>query len=91
MSFGLTNAPTTFMDFMNRVFKPYLDMFVTVFIDTLLIFSWNEEDNASHLKIVFQTLNVKELYIMFSRNEFCLQCVAFLGHIVSSDGIRVDT
>ncbi|KAH0757858.1 hypothetical protein KY290_021351 [Solanum tuberosum] len=91
MSFGLTNAPAAFMDLMNKVFKPYLDMFVIVFIDDILIYSRNEENHASHLRIVLQTLKDKELYAKFSKCEFWLESVAFLGHIVSGDGIKVDT
>nr|AAV31171.1 Putative polyprotein, identical [Solanum tuberosum] len=91
MSFGFTNAPAAFMDLMNRVFKPYLDMFVIVFIDDILIYSRNKEDHASHLRIVLQTLKDKELYAKFSKCEFWLKSVAFLGHIVSGDGIKVDT
>ncbi|KAH0656975.1 hypothetical protein KY285_031857 [Solanum tuberosum] len=91
MSFGLTNAPVAFMDLMNGVFKPYLDMFVIVFIDDILIYSRNEEDHASHLRIVLQTLKDKELYAKFSKCEFWLESVAFLGHIVSGEGIKVDT
>ncbi len=91
MSFGLTNAPAAFMDLMNRVFKPYLDMFVIVFIDDILIYSRNEEDHASHLRIVLQTLKDKELYAKFSKCEFWLSSVAFLGHIISDSDIMVDT
>ncbi|KAH0784113.1 hypothetical protein KY290_003711 [Solanum tuberosum] len=91
MSFGLTNAPAAFMDLMNRVFKPYLDMFVIVFIDDILIYSRNEEDHANHLRTVLQTLKDKELYAKFSKCEFWLKSMAFLGHIVSDDGIKVDT
>ncbi|KAH0637918.1 hypothetical protein KY289_037833 [Solanum tuberosum] len=91
MSFGLTNAPTAFMDLINRVFKPYLDVFVIVFIDDILIYSRNEEDHASHLRLVLQTLKDKELYAKFSKCEFWLKSVAFLGHIVSGDGIKVNT
>ena len=79
------------MDHMNRVFKTYLDMFVIVFIDDILIYSRIEEDHASRLRIVFQTLKENELYAKFSKCEFCLKYVEFLGHIVSGDGIRVDT
>ncbi|KAH0778029.1 hypothetical protein KY290_009440 [Solanum tuberosum] len=79
------------MDLMNRVFKPYLDMFVIVFIDDILVYSRNEEDHASHLRTVLQTLKDKELYAKFSKCEFWLKSVAFLGHIVSGDGIKVDT
>ncbi|KAH0641167.1 hypothetical protein KY285_037753 [Solanum tuberosum] len=91
MSFSLTNAPVAFMDLMNRVFKPYLNMFVIVFINDILIYSRNEEDHASHLRIVLQTLKDKELYGKFSKYEFWLESVAFLGHIVFGDGIRIDT
>ncbi|KAH0676229.1 hypothetical protein KY285_024030 [Solanum tuberosum] len=88
MSFGLMNAPAAFMDLMNRVFKPYLDMFVIVFIDEILIYLSNEEDHASHLKIVLQSLKDKKLYAKFSKCEFWLESVAFLGHIAFGDGIR---
>ncbi|KAH0661922.1 hypothetical protein KY284_026853 [Solanum tuberosum] len=91
MSFGLTNVLATFMDLMNRVFKPYLDMFVIVFINDILIYSRNKEDHASHLRMVLQTLKDRELYAKFSKCEFWLMSVAFLGHIVSGDGIKVDT
>ena len=91
MSLGLTNAHAAFMDLMNKGFKPYLDMFVIVFIDYILIYSRNEGDHASHLMIVLQTLKDKELYSKFSKCEFCLKFVALLGHIVSDNGILVDT
>ncbi|WMV07970.1 hypothetical protein MTR67_001355 [Solanum verrucosum] len=82
MSFGLTNAPATFMDLMNKVFKPYLDLFVTVFIDDILIYSQNEEEHATHLRVVLQTLKDRQLFAKFSKCEFWLQSVAFLGHVV---------
>ena len=91
MSFGLTNAPAALMDLMNRVFKPYLDLFVIVFIDDILIYSRNEEDHVGHLTIVLQTLRDKELYAKFSKCEFWLKSVAFLGHIVSGEEIKVNT
>ncbi|KAH0759938.1 hypothetical protein KY290_023431 [Solanum tuberosum] len=91
MSFGLTDAPATFMDLMNIVFKPYLYMFVIVFIDDILIYSRNEKDHASHLRIVLQTLKDKELYAKLSKCEFWLESVAFLGHIMSGERIKVDT
>ncbi|XP_055826375.1 uncharacterized protein LOC129894748 [Solanum dulcamara] len=90
MSFGLTNAPAAFMDLMNRVFKPYLDMFVIVFIDDILVYSKNEEEHAHHLRVVLQTLRYQVLYAKFSKYEFWLASVAFLGHIISGDGIQVD-
>ena len=72
MSFGLTNAPAAFMDLINRVFKPYLDMFVIVFIDDILVYSKNEEEHAYHLRVVLQTFKDKELYAKFSKCEFWL-------------------
>ena len=83
MFFGLTNALAAFIKLMNRVFKPYLVMFVIVVIDNILIYSRNEYDHASNLRIVLPTLKHRELYVKFSRCEFCLDFVAFLGHIVS--------
>ncbi|KAL4367743.1 hypothetical protein GQ457_05G022050 [Hibiscus cannabinus] len=90
MPFGLTNAPAAFMDLMNRVFKPYLDKFVVVFIDDILIYSHNKDDHAEHLRIVLQTLRECQLYAKFSKCEFWLSEVAFLGHVISAKGIMVD-
>ncbi|KAK9044741.1 hypothetical protein V6N11_058633 [Hibiscus sabdariffa] len=72
MPFGLTNAPATFMDLMNRVFKPYLDKFVVVFIDDILIYSCNKDEHAEHLQIVLQTLREHQLFAKFSKCEFWL-------------------
>ncbi|XP_059306506.1 uncharacterized protein LOC132057948 [Lycium ferocissimum] len=91
MSFGLTNAPAAFMDLMNRVFKPYLDLFVIVFIDDILVYSRNEVDHAEHLRIVLQTLRDRELFAKFSKCEFWLKSVAFLGHVISGEGVKVDS
>ena len=91
ISFGLDNAPAAFMDLMNRVFKQYLDLFVVVFADDILIYSRSEEEHASHLRVILQTLNDRQLFSLFSKCEFWLQSVAFLGHIVSSEAIRVDS
>uniref|UniRef100_A0A0V0GQG3 Putative ovule protein n=1 Tax=Solanum chacoense TaxID=4108 RepID=A0A0V0GQG3_SOLCH len=90
MSFGLTNAPAAFMDLRNRVFKQYLDMFVIIFIDDILIYSRSEKEHAKHLRIALQTLRDHKLYAKFSKCEFWLKSVAFLGHVVSGEGIRVD-
>ena len=90
MPFGLTNAPAVFMDLMIRIFRPYLDRFVVVFIDNILIYSCDETKHAKHLRIVLQTLREKQLYAKFSKCEFWLHEVGFLGHIVSAAGIRVD-
>ncbi|WRX16227.1 Reverse transcriptase domain - like 10 [Theobroma cacao] len=91
MSFRLTNAPTTFMDLMNLVVKPYLDKFVVVFIDDILIYSKSRKEHEQHLKIVLQILREHQLYAKFSKCEFWLESVAFLGHVVSKDGIQVDS
>ena len=90
MPFGLTNAPAAFMDLMNRVFKQYLDKFVIVFIDDILIYSRDKEEHKEHLKIVLQVLKEKQLYAKFKKCEFWLEQVVFLGHVVSKDGISVD-
>ncbi|KAL4291663.1 hypothetical protein GQ457_14G020350 [Hibiscus cannabinus] len=90
MPFGLTNAPAAFMDMMNRVFQPYLDQFVVVFIDDILVYSRSEDEHEEHLRIVLQTLRENQLYAKFSKCEFWLNEVVFLGHIVSAEGIRVD-
>ncbi|XP_017972518.1 PREDICTED: uncharacterized protein LOC18507117 [Theobroma cacao] len=89
-SFGLTNAPAAFMDLMNRVFKPYWYKFVVVFINDILIYSKSREKHEQHLKIVLQTLKEHRLYTKFSKCEFWLESVAFLGHVVSKDGVQVD-
>ncbi|KAH0644931.1 hypothetical protein KY284_032815 [Solanum tuberosum] len=91
MSFGLTNALAAFMDLMNMVFKQYLDLFVIVFINDILIYSRNEEEHATHLSVVLQTLKDRQLFAKFSKCDFLLQFVAFLGHVVSSEGIQVDS
>ena len=91
MSFGLTNALETFMDLTKRVFKQYLDLFVIISIDDILIYSRNEEEHASNLRIVLQTLKDHQLFAKFSKCEFWLQFLSFLGHIVSNEGIHVDS
>ena len=90
MSFGLTNAPAAFMDLMNRVFRPYLDRFVIVFIDDILVYSRSELEHERHLGLVLQTLRWHQLYAKFNKCEFWLSRVGFLGHVVSADGIYVD-
>ena len=90
MPFGLTNAPTTFMDLMHRVFQPYLDQFVVVFVDYVLIYSQSEDEHDDHLRIVLQALRDHHLYAKFSKCEFWLIEVKFLGHAVSASGVSVD-
>ena len=90
MAFGLTNAPAAFMDLMNRIFKKYLDKFVIVFIDDILIYSKTQEEHAEHLKIALEILRNEKLYAKFSKCEFWLQEVQFLGHVVNKEGIKVD-
>jgi hypothetical protein len=90
MSFGLTNAPAYFMYLMNSVFMPKLDKFVVVFIDDILIYSKTNEDYANHIRIVLQRLREHHLYAKFSKCEFWLDSVKFLGHTISSEGISVD-
>ena len=90
MSFGLTNAPSFFMHMMNKVFMDFLDKFVVVFIDDILIYSRNEEEHKGHLRAVLQRLREHQLYAKFSKCEFWLKQVGFLGHILSAEGIAVD-
>ena len=80
MPFGLTNAPTTFMDSMNRMFRPYLDQFVMVFIDDILVYSRDEQEHEQHLKIVLQTSREK-LYVKFSKCDFWFKEVSFIGYV----------
>ncbi|GKD61854.1 putative reverse transcriptase domain-containing protein [Tanacetum coccineum] len=90
MPFGLTNTPTVFMDLMNRVCKPYLDKFMIVFIEDILIYLRNKEDHEEHLKLILELLKKEELYAKFSKCEFWIPKVQFLEHVIDSKGIRVD-
>jgi hypothetical protein len=89
MSFGLTNAPAYFMYLMNLVFMPELDKFVVVFIDDILVYSKSEE-HAEHLRVVLTHLRDHQLYAKFSKCEFWLKEVQFLGHVLSAEGVTVD-
>jgi hypothetical protein len=88
MSFGLTNVPAYFMYLMNKVFMEYLDKFVVVFIDDILIFSKMKEEK--HLRLVLEKLRSNKLYAKFSKCEFWLTKVTFLGHVISARGVSVD-
>jgi hypothetical protein len=90
MSFGLTNAPAFFMNLMNSVFMDYLNKFVVVFIDDILIYSQSEEEHVDHLKMVLQRLREHQLYAKLSKCEFWINEVLFLGHIINKDGLAVD-
>jgi len=87
LPFGLTNAPTLFMDLMNRVFQPYLDKFIVVFIDDNLVYSKYYEEHEQHLRQTLQTLRSRQLYAKLDKCDFWLKEVTFLGHVVSSKGI----
>ena len=78
------------MDLMNGVFSPYLDKFVIIFIDDILVYSGSPEEHAEHLQIVLQILRERQLYAKFSKCQFWLDKVAFLGHVISAEGISVD-
>ena len=90
MSFGLTNAPAYFMNLMNRVFMDKLDKFVVVFIDDILIYSNSVQEHEQHLRVVLEKLRANKLYAKFSKCEFWLEKVAFLGHILTVEGVAVD-
>ncbi|WMV41235.1 hypothetical protein MTR67_034620 [Solanum verrucosum] len=89
MSFGLKNAPNAFMGLMNKVFKQYLNKFVIVFIDDILIYSRNEDKHANHLRIVLHVLKDRQMLAKFSKYEFWLKSVAFFGHIIFGKGIEI--
>ncbi|KAL0551909.1 hypothetical protein IC582_011001 [Cucumis melo] len=89
-AFGLTNTPAVFMDLMNRVFREFLDTFVIMFIDDILIYSKTEAEHEKRLRMVLQTLRDNTLYAKFSKCEFWLKQVSFLGHVVSKVGVSVD-
>ena len=90
MPFGLTNASAAFMDLMNNVFHPYLDQFVMVFIDDILVYSKDAHEHEHYLRIVLQILRENQLFAKLSKRDFWLKEVSFLSHIVSAEGIRVD-
>ena len=90
MSLGVTNASASFIDLMKRVFQNYLDSFVIVFIDDILVYTKNEGDHMNHLRVVLQVLKENQLFAKYRKCEFWLRSVAFLGHIIFSEGVEVD-
>ena len=90
MPFGLTNAPTVFMCLMNNIMHKYLDKFVVVFIDDILIYSKNEAEHKEHLRIVLQELWEQQLFTKFSKYDFFKDEIQYLGHVVTNEGISVD-
>ena len=90
MPFGLTNALTTFMDLMNKIYKDYLDQFIVVFVDDILVYSKTREEHEVHLRMALQILRENELYAKKEKCEFWMDEVNLLGHVVSKDGISVD-
>ncbi|GJR17092.1 putative reverse transcriptase domain-containing protein [Tanacetum coccineum] len=90
MPFGLTNSPVVFMDLINRVYKPFLDKFVIVFIDDILIYSKRKKEHKEHLKAILELLKKEELYAKFSKCEFWIPKVQLLGHVIYSQGVHID-
>jgi hypothetical protein len=90
MSFGLTNAPAYFMNLMNKVFMEELEKFVVVFIDDILVYSKSVEEHEQHLRVVLGKLRAHKLYAKFSKCEFWLEKISFLGHILTAKGVEVD-
>ncbi|GKE96412.1 retrotransposon protein, putative, ty3-gypsy subclass [Tanacetum coccineum] len=90
MSFRLTNAPAVFMDMMNRVCKPYLDKFFIVFIDDIFVYYKDKEEHGKHLKIILELLKKERLYAKFSKCDFWLESIQFLGHVIDRSGVHVD-
>jgi hypothetical protein len=90
MSFRLTNAPAYFMNLMNRVFMKEIDKFVVVFIDDILVYSKSVEEHEQHLRVVLGKLREHKLYAKFSKCEFWLEKISFLGHILTAEGVAVD-
>ena len=91
MPFILTNAPSAFMALMNKTFQQYLDQFVIIFIDDILIYSSSQEEHKKHIRVALQVLHEKKLYAKFGKCEFWMEEIAFLGHIMSREGVKPDS
>ncbi|KAM1776678.1 hypothetical protein ACFX11_043448 [Malus domestica] len=91
MPFGLTNASAAFMDLMNRVFQPYIDRFVIIFIDDILVYSKSKLEHVRHLTLVLKKLREHQLYAKFGKCQFWLDQVAFLGHVISAQGVQMNS
>ena len=89
--FGFTNAPAVFMALMNKVFVQYLDQLTVVFIDDVLVYSKCKEEHEEHLRTSLQLLRDNQLYAKLSKCEFWQEQVAFLGHVISKEGLTVDS
>ena len=90
MPFGLNNAPAIFMEYMNRIFRSFLDKFVMVFIDDILIYSKTKKEHEEHLRIVLQILKEKQLYAKLEKCDFWLKEVKFLGHMINENGVSIN-
>jgi hypothetical protein len=88
--FGLSNAPIVFICLMNGIFINYLDNFVIVFLDDILVYSKSEEENEHHLRLVLQVLRENQLYVKLSKCSFYQEHIHYLGHIISKQGIAID-
>jgi hypothetical protein len=91
MYFGLIEVPTNFMDLMDKVFMEYLDKFIIVFINDVLVYSKSEEEHEEHLRLVSQKLQDPRLYVKMSKCEFWLKQATFMSHIISEEGISMDS
>ena len=90
MPFGVTIAPAIFIDFMNRIFRPFLDKFLVVFIDDIMIYSRTREEHAKHLRTILNILREKQLYAKLSKCDFWMLEIKFLGNVIFAQGISVD-
>ena len=90
MAFGLTNAPATFQALMNEVLRPFLRRFVLVFFDDILVYINSWAEHLQHLRLVLDTLRAHRPFVKRSKCAFGTTSVAYLGHVVSAEGVAVD-